>query len=239
MWNDILLLDKMGRYINKFGVELETISNGCHSHFWNIHSDPSIETKNDNEHLHFNEYVTEPLDYPAQVKTFYNEVKKLYEEIVEINDTMGLHIHLSFKNNDYRDRLISYRFYSYFMSRINELMNKLNEYERKQLKSRIEYNAYSKRNTKNFFYNMFKSRYRHINYVSLLDHTTIEFRLYPAMETTISVINTLNFTTRVVNSFLQKTNNLKYSVKSEINETNSSEEIINDKIKINKSVFYV
>ena len=141
-------------------------------------------------------------------------LKKLYKYIVEINKTMGLHIHISLKQDDYYYRLCSKRFYDFFFDKLTHS----NIYKRnKELRNRINKNNHYAQKIKKYkvidsqLVDFDDDRYRIINFCKS-KHGTIEFRIYPAMKTAEEVLEAIEFTIKVVSEWIKEKKYLRRAV---------------------------
>jgi hypothetical protein len=157
-------------YIDKIGVELE---GGWDNEPNNLKGDGSVDVPSD----YSGEVVSPPL-------TFHKALNWTVENYPDmVNDTCGLHVHISLKNNLLYSRLTSRRFYVYFLTRMTEWGKQAGLSPSHRFWDRLEGN-----NTyclKKFIpgrqislQEKQEERYCHINYCYSL-HGTIEFRLLP------------------------------------------------------------
>lgn len=219
----------MGKWINKVGTEIECgVYKDAETDIpgFNITGDGSLRSTN-GVRTDLVEFVSEPHKYPEQIEDLGLSVRDIYEQINDINDTMGLHIHVSFNKDEYYYRIASKKFHDYFVSRLketelwedcerlrkrveggpNEIRNDDCDYycqpleEPKEIDDQLQRGGGSGLKYKRIVY--FKNKY-----------DTVEFRLFPAMENPENVMRAVNFTTKAINAFLQQT---KYTNQAEIN----------------------
>lgn len=147
-------------------------------------TDGSIHLNKKNcDNAEFNSCVYEDINTKKDLKIILQDFKELSEFIGEINNTMGLHFHISFKNfSDYYS-LLNYKFFEVF---INGYIDKFkNEIEQKRINNNFcspylnekEFNLITRNQLK---FNYKCARYKAINYNSFNIHKTIEFRIFPS-----------------------------------------------------------
>lgn len=106
----------MTEYIDKVGVEVECGTDGRPEieHF-SAETDGSVRSDATES-----EYVSEPFEYPENKDELENALQDVYGYIVDINDSMGLHIHVSMDNDYWYYALSSLRFHDYFLNKVQE-----------------------------------------------------------------------------------------------------------------------
>lgn len=169
--------------INKIGVELEATiledSNPTHPTDWKIVSDGSIHSNHSNGKAV--EFVTKPLDTMGLIQT----LRKIEKNVIEVNQSMGFHVHFSFKNPADYERLLSKRFFSYFVRKTKQWATKNDD---KKLLARFNNHYCKTRTTKNIesvLQEQYRAesknscRYYALNFAKN-QHGTLEIRLFPA-----------------------------------------------------------
>lgn len=199
----------MGKWINRIGVELEIeVDRDADGRIptidgFNATSDGSIRSCDGGDAV---EYVTEPFEYcNAGVPELEAGVRRLYEEHnARANATMGLHMHVSFNRRFYYYALASMRFYQHFMDhvRASDLWDR-----NARLRERAEGVQYAQpiQSHTELDYSLKRTpggsrRYRHFIYRPNME--TIEFRLFPAMDSARDVLAAVDIVTAAINSYL-------------------------------------
>jgi len=165
---------------------------------WSLHNDGSIYTDN----LFSHEIVIFP---PAKSReSLVKDITKLWNLIGEVNDSMGLHIHISLSDTNYA-KLATWKYVNQFQIAVS---NKFPE-----VRTRIGYNSFCERyNNKESFLihaiiqipSSYKSSSRHhiLNFSYGL-HGTVEYRAFPMVERLSRAKKYLEFVDANVNSFLE------------------------------------
>ena len=103
------------RYINKIGIEIEGgfddfdyINNIAKKINGSIVKDGSLFDFENSEPL---EFISKPYNKKTELK---KDIKKIYDNLIEVNKSAGLHIHLSFKKHSFYTYLFSFKFCEYF-----------------------------------------------------------------------------------------------------------------------------
>jgi len=209
-----------GLWIDQLGVEIEcaidnTLSNSSKQvSGFSLEHDGSIRTtKNQAEKA---EYVSNRIDYPEGIDTLSENVVDLYERVVEINASMGLHIHTSLNRDLDYYRLASLNFHDWFIDRLkdSDLWNECPRL-RKRVRNR-EYHPHQTDRRYGFFcrpltdnslidtqLKSHREKYRRITYMKH-KYGTVEFRLFPAMESPEKVVEAVEFVTTAINSYLRQ-----------------------------------
>ncbi|MHA1880432.1 MAG: amidoligase family protein [Candidatus Heimdallarchaeota archaeon] len=200
---------KKGKYINKIGVELEAgyvpdlPAEKIKKLGWKITTDGSIRIKQIGNHAY--EIVSPPI---SNIKQLYKGVRFVYRFVREVNESMGLHIHVSFKKKTYYQKVASMSFFYYFLKKlersdlINEIPNLLYRLQscswasNKICPHQIDDQIIAERK-------MGTIRYTAINFCRTL-HNTIEIRIFPAVSEPEQVFKCVNFSIRAINSYLAK-----------------------------------
>ncbi len=127
----------MGRYIDKFGLEIEGVwRDDKRIRGFNRQEDRSIKRRNTTGGYKI-EYVTEPIKYTSKkLEWIWDKVHELYRDKQEINKTMGLHIHVSLVNDGYLPFLTTMKFYQHFLDRVNEHISEFKSPDKERLKKR-------------------------------------------------------------------------------------------------------
>lgn len=202
----------MAQYIDKIGIELElgvkrTESGALPSvKKFNHVADGSISVsrrKRDNG-FKAREYVSKPCDYNKNWTTDdLNELEsglyRLYKTHEAFgNDSMGTHVHMSFRRPIWKQALASMKFQKHLIKKIEDS----DLYDRnKRLRERLDGVQYSKpfKGHQGIQSTINGSRsYRHFTFRS----ETIEFRVMPAFNKKRDVRAAVNLLAEAVNSFL-------------------------------------
>lgn len=217
-----------GQWINKVGVEVECGVHPDHSRAdiagFNNTTDGSL--RDNGNHTSCREFVSEAHDYPSQMEDLKLGLEDVYEIINEINESMGLHIHVSFTKDEYYYRLASTKFEEFFINRLKQTSLWENN---PSLQKRVEggENNVTGREADYFCRNVdpetidqqlrdrrgSNQKYRRIVFFKN-KYDTVEFRLFSAMETAEEVMQAVDFTTRTINAYMQNT---QYTQQTEIN----------------------
>ncbi|MFU1780236.1 amidoligase family protein [Haloarcula japonica] len=209
-----------GLWIDKLGVEIECgiddtlpksqkqVPGFSFEHDGSIRTDKSQSQKA--------EYVSNRIEYPDEIERLPGKVRQVYGNITEINASMGLHIHVSLNKDLYYYRLASLKFHDWFISRVkdSELWEKCPRL-RKRVRNR-DYHPYHSDRKYGFFcrpitdnstidtqLDSYGRKYRRITYMKH-KYGTVEFRLFPAMESPEKVIDAVNLVTTSINSYLRQ-----------------------------------
>jgi len=232
-----------GQWINKVGVEIECGVHPDHAHdefpgFTNT-SDGSL--RDNGERTACREFVSEAHDYPSQMEDLELGLNDVYEIINEINESMGLHIHVSFTKDEYYYRLASKKFENFFLDRLQQTdLWENNAALRKRVKGNAE-NAVTGRDADYFCRETNPEhideqlkrtggsnlKYRRIVFFKQ-KYDTVEFRLFSAMETAEEVMQAVDFTTRTINAYMQNT---EYTQQTEINVDKPAEQETQENMK--------
>lgn len=150
------------------------------------------------------EYITDPIEI-CRFDEFVSQTEELYEHIWDINSSMGLHIHISANEEDgySLDLIKSYRFYEYFMGHVynSELYENNTTFQ-----NRMEENGYARDMDEDDIARSSAyrgDRYRRINFHALRSHGTVEFRLFPAMETAEEVAEAVSMVCTLTDEWIQ------------------------------------
>lgn len=219
----------MGKWINKIGIEVEcgVYPDEAAKNIpgFNITSDGSLR-RTEGINTDLVEYVSEAHKYPDQMEDMAASVNDIYDIVNDINDSMGLHIHVSFNKDEYYYRIASKKFHDYFVERLkgtdlwenNERLRKRVEGGENNVRPRDDCQHFCKpiENPKEIDQQLQRSgtglKYKRIVYFKH-KYDTVEFRLFPAMDTPEEVAQAVNITSTAINSFLQQT---KYTNQAEI-----------------------
>ena len=127
---------------------------------------------------------------------FFSSFYKNY--VKEVNNSCGLHIHVSFEEIGYYNALFSKRFIRFFKKKL------LENFQSEELKKRFK-NKYCKCSYPQKYMLKqwsFKDRYKMINFLAHNAHRTVEFRIFDAPKTAKGVIDYLNFTLSTIREYL-------------------------------------
>lgn len=194
--------------------------------FWDYHSDGSIGCYREGV---ARELVTSPVKV-KNLKKLVDKVFEAYRGVVEANDSMGLHIHQSFKTKQITKVFQDWNFIKFFVEELetashegalrgrgnpdetvaDRLADALMQESRyaSLFKTRLDYDKH--------IYNL-EHRYKAINYCSLRSYQTIETRIFPAFQNAEGVIRALGFTLRVFNKFYKSHKNNHFEDSIEVN----------------------
>lgn len=239
-------------WIDRLGVEIEIGVDGDqpgrHSiPLFSKESDCSLENRSDDYGLNvdLSEYVSDPVDYPSELSDLKMGIRDLYSCVVETNYTMGLHIHASLNKPIYRHRLASKKFHDHFISYLkdsdlwNEPVRDRNDIWR--LKRRVlddrDYPGRSGRSSGYYCQPIQESwvidrqigntgRSEKFRRIRFHPQETVEFRLFPAMDTPEHVFMAIEVVTQAINKFLREGN---YQDEFDV-ETQKPEEIYYEEV---------
>lgn len=202
----------MATYIDKIGLELELAvkrpENPDKSYpevdNFDATHDGSISTSESG--FKAREYVSNPTDYKSdwdneEMSELESGIYQLYKKHDAFgNDSMGLHLHVSFNKQHYFNSLCSMNFYEFFMDRVKDS----DLYDRNsRLRERVRGVQYAQPyNSSNELQRDARGsrNYKHFTYRKHMK--TIEFRLMPAFDSKRDVMDAVNLITSAINSFL-------------------------------------
>lgn len=213
--------------VDRIGVEIE---GGWDEKPLNFHGDGSVSGS---KARYYGEIISKPLKNPELIKTW---VKDNYPE--HTNRTCGFHIHLSFKNQEDYEKLMTKKFYITFLESAREwgVQNEINEGsafwnrldgENNWCKSLINQKGlFLKTTIKQQFTAYGKSgpRYYHLNFCKNA-HGTVECRLFPAFQKEELAERAVDFFYNLCNNYVAKvkTKSRKQSTKaSKVNPENDT-----------------
>jgi hypothetical protein len=209
-----------GLWIDKIGIEVECgIDKNLRERQTRV---PNFSKEHDgsiaveNSRSKGREYVSNPVDYPEGIEGLEQNVRSLYGIITEVNASMGLHIHVSMnKDRDYY-RLTSLKFHDFFIERVRDsdlwdkcprLRKRVRDSQRHPFSSSTTYGYYCKAINDNYTIDKqldsHSGKYRRINFQKH-KYDTVEFRLFPAMESPEKVIEAINLVTTSINAYLRE-----------------------------------
>ena len=215
------------RYIDKIGVELE---GGWEEKPEGLRPDASVYISNSN-------YVGEISSIPfGNIKELRKWLFKNYPK--KVNNTCGLHIHISLKNVLLYSKVMTKEFHKYVKNSIIDFINvtKLDAEDKDNLIKRIK-------GCNRFCGDSFRAdeqviqeyketcRYTHINYCFSL-HGTIEFRILCMFKSKHNALKFIKVIIKCVNEYLKKV----VKEKEELVVQNVFEEDKNEKIIIEEMV---
>lgn len=210
----------VNQYIDKVGVEIEAATdlrpdiNGTE-----IHYDGTV-LSNDGWDQEL-EYVTDPFE---DIEELMDRVRVIYRYVREVNDSMGLHIHTSLTDEQYHYFLAEMKFIKVF----NTILRESDLYEEyRRLRQRDEHNDYAKKieqksKIKKMILGMNQYRYSRINWVAKKDHGTLEFRIFPAVNTAEDVRRAIDIVVEAITVYLD---NQLYTDSYEVKELEKEEEL--------------
>lgn len=144
------------------------------------------------------EWVSDEIDI-EDIDELKENIRKLYQNaILYVNESMGLHFHVSFKNVAEYEALESKEFEEFFIQKLKEsnidIEERLNnKYCSEWNDGDIEKAKKGERET--------KCRHRAINLYAEADHGTIEFRIFPAMDSAEDVIRALDVLLDIIREY--------------------------------------
>jgi hypothetical protein len=210
--------------------------------FESVH-DGSLQT--DKPHAKHTEYVSNPVDYKDGLNKLETSIQQLYGIILEINASMGLHIHISLNNDRDYYRLASVKFHNWFIDRLKDtdLWNRSARLRKRVYNDDIHpYNAHRDygyfcrpiNNSLDIDVQLKRRarKYRRITFMKG-KYDTIEFRLFPAMENPEDVMEAIDIVTTSINAYLREglySDTLESNLSSDDIE-NISETSFNDSIQ--------
>lgn len=191
----------------KFGVEIECGASSDLAHDRSM-LPPIYSPVTDNSMScsegYGKEYISRPM-LMEEIEMFINQTEELYDMIVEMNSTMGLHIHVSANTEEgySMDLIKSFRFYEYFMDIVksSDLYQDSERFQERMDDCRwchpMDEDVLAANVDRN------EERYQRINYRPLRHQGTVEFRLFPAMDTAEEVVRAVKLTCNAIDSWIQ------------------------------------
>lgn len=205
----------------------------CRTKKWEVGSDGSIQRNSHKDvTVEFKAGV-----YPIENKKILLENLKEAFKLIKVNDSCGLHIHLSFENFGEYYKLLNWKFVSDFQKTINKEFRKLNEIRRltnsfcKFYPTEEIFNEEVETQLKTF-HKTGGCRYRCVNFNSCNLYKTIEFRIFPATKSIKTFEKYLNMLLGMVEKHLKGAKlepislEVKYKVKRNTDEPIVIREII-------------
>ena len=135
---------------------------------------------------------------------------------MEINASMGLHIHVSFNNDRDYYRLSSLKFHNWFIDRLKDselwdncprLRKRVRDNDLHPLNPDVTYGHFCQPITNNWTIDKQLKRrsqkYRRITFMKT-KYDTVEFRLFPAMENPEKVMEAIEIVTTSINAYLRE-----------------------------------
>ena len=201
----------MARYIKKIGIELEVGTfydeNGNVPTFnkFNVTHDGSINTTGLSAET-AREYVSVPVSFKSdwenpEMRELEDSIYELYNHAgVEVNSSMGLHVHVSFYQDFFKTALFCKEFNELLLQKVkeSELYDKYDTLHERMDGERRYAKPVTNESMQNSLDSAGASRYRHFTNRS----QTVEFRLFPAMKTHKEVKRAVQIITESINSFL-------------------------------------
>ena len=192
----------------KFGFELETALK-THPHL--IRSKYIKEIKYDGSIcidgsysilLWAREITTKVFNYPADVEKVKRFIRWLFDRHIHgdaVNDTMGMHIHVSFDSKVHEVMIFSRRFKNFFLREIRKRYREMWEKRHRNQYCRAWYRI-------DYFEKVSSdSRYKAINYIDAwYSHGTFEFRIFQSPKTAKECIDYLMTTLTLIQQFIEK-----------------------------------
>ena len=202
----------MAKYIDKIGIEVECAIQKVDGNYprvekFNHTHDGSVNSRTNG--YYGREYVSKPVNYKAdwdnkdmsQLEAGLYQLYKTHG--IHVNDSMGLHVHVSFYDEFFYHALASEKFRDYFMDKVanSELFDK-----NPRLRERFDGVNYAEPVNSDDLQASLSGRaggsrrYRHFIYRPGME--TIEFRLFPAFDSMNDVKQAIGIITEAVNGFL-------------------------------------
>lgn len=231
----------MDGFIDRYGLELEAgyrelldpetdlnhypENEGTYPEKWKIVRDGSLNGRDGSHNrdpgpsIKLKEFVSPPIPYNSRelCSRFKTDINSLYKTIDLLNDSMGLHIHLSPAKDELWHIIQSYEFTKYFEEKIKNRADEFKDPTNSRILKRIKNNRYTKP-VKDYqeVDKMLKNglRYRLVNLSSKRGHGTVEIRVFPRMKRPSGVFLAVKQVTEIFNSFIKK--KLKEGYKKEI-----------------------
>jgi hypothetical protein len=155
------------------------------------------------------------LNNAEDLKIIIEDFKKIMPFIEGINDTCGLHFHISFKDLEKYYLLCSYKFASEFVNAYKEKFktieeqNRLNNHFCMGYIDKTDFKKVVKRQLEDTGKNGF--RYRAVNYNSYNLYKTIEFRIFRSVDNEKKFQEYLKFVFKFVTDYIKENDFLKKS----------------------------
>lgn len=162
--------------------------------------------------IEFNSRVYDRSEFPQALRDFAT----IAEHVKEVNNTMGLHVHVSFPDVETFERLSTVEFPIYFEQKFRESFiyesngRRVGRKEQARLGNRFcRVPSESPRDLASLMheqitaYGKDQSRYTAVNYNAYQCHKTIEFRVFPSTKNPSRFAKYLMFLFAVVDSFLE------------------------------------
>lgn len=190
----------MGKWINKVGVEIECAVSEVHDvDGFSVEHDGSLQSDDGR----CREYVSDPHEYAGELSALRAGLEDLYPLVTEINQSMGLHVHVSLRDDYYYYALSSKRFHDFFIQRVQDSAL----YERNEaLRDRVDHSDWAEKIQDPAVIDKMlggSGKYYAVNYRKD-KYDTLEFRLFPAMETPGDVMAAVELVTTTVNAYLHR-----------------------------------
>lgn len=193
------------QFIDKVGVEIEAGLIDTNLSYplkdnWSVTNDGSISS-----YTHVaKELVSEPFPIKS-INKLFADIKNIYSIIGDINDSMGFHIHISFREKRHYMNLASLEFCKYFFNKLqsdNVLWSLIHAQEQNRYRwASPEYKDCYQIDTQIAEYDKSECRYKMLNF-AYNQHRTIECRIFPAMESANEAIYAIKFYIKTVNQYL-------------------------------------
>lgn len=200
----------MKSHIDKIGIEFEgawyTLPDTQHRLVSDIHNDGSLEILPDEYDRSI--YVKETVSKPIKVKDLKEFIDYAIPDIID--ESCGLHVHVSFKRGSDYLKLATSKFSRYWKRQLALMPAKLKfSHEiNSRLVPRIEgENSYCSAEFDNYstLVNQYGDRYKQINFCSYFKHGTIELRVLSAFskKEKIECFQAITYLLNIVESFLE------------------------------------
>jgi hypothetical protein len=140
---------------------------------------------------------------PTTIKEIEDDFKAITEFASEANRTMGIHIHVSTKDNKTYKLLKSYKFVDVFQRKYLENFTR----DREKRRARNSYCKFVKGEEE--YVDNITERYTAVNMASISKHGTVEFRVFPSTRNPLSFNRYLRFVIMSVVNYISYHNRLE------------------------------
>lgn len=216
----------------KIGVEIECIVNDdkyqvlyqiCQQNHWTLKNDGSVSVNNRNSNTERGvEFTLGPYSF-TDIPLMLEKIDIALTQVAYVNNTCGLHFHLSFDDISVYYKLLNWNFAQAFQNTIKEKFKTKLELGRLQNRFCVQYKDETdfKEHTNKQLNSYYKDdRYFSINYNAYNIHKTIEFRIFaPTMK--VKKIN--GYINLLLNSITAHINTTAFkSIKINLNKSNNT-----------------
>jgi len=197
---------------SKFSEVKELVLNN----HWKIESDGSIHSPDSGDWIE----KEIKFDYSiSEINTMFEKVKELFE-LVEVNDSCGLHFHVSFEDSTYYFKLCKYDFIKYFQ----EIIDKAFKTPKERKRINYHYCQFYK-NEGDFLtsvsnqinsYNKDGSRQHSVNFNSFNIHNTIEFRIFASTNSIRKFKSYTNLLLKSLSKYIKTQKEIKFDFSANV-----------------------